>query len=86
MEKGAQSYPGQVLAAGGTQGLGRDASCPQAGCKLPAGGMQVARWRDASCPRAGRKCPRAGQVARGQDAGGTLSCPARFLEASIRRR
>ena len=39
MEKGAQSYPGQVLAAGGTlvaRGRdanvhGRDESCPQAG-------------------------------------------------------
>ena len=52
---------------------------PRAGCK---------------CPRAGRKLPAGGtqmstggtKVARGQDAGGTLSCPARPLEASIKRR
>ena len=48
MEKGAQSYPGQVLAAGGTQASGRDAS-PRAGRqmstggtpKLPAGGTRA---------------------------------------------
>ena len=53
MEKGAQSYPGQVLAAGGTlvsRGRdanvhGWDASCPWAGCK---------------CPWAGRKLPAGG--------------------------
>ena len=38
MEKGAQSYPGQVLAAGGMQARGRDAKCPRAGRKLPVGG------------------------------------------------
>ena len=58
MEKGAQSYPGQVLATGGTQ--------------VTAGGTQVSTG--------GTK------VARGRDVGGTLSRPARFLEASIRRR
>ena len=46
MEKGAQSYPGQVLAAGGTQASGRDAKCPRAGrqmsnAKLPAGGTRA---------------------------------------------
>ena len=51
MEKGAQSYPGQVLAAGGTH--------------MSMGGTKVAR---------------------GRDAGGTLSHPARFLEASFRQR
>ena len=73
MEKGAQSYPGQVLAAGGTQvACGQDASCPRAGRK---------------CPWAGRKLPVGGmKVARGRDAGGTLSRPACLLEVSIRRR
>ena len=47
MEKGAQSYPGQVLAAGGTQvAHGRDESCPRAGRK---------------CPRAGQKLPAGGR-------------------------
>ena len=49
MEKGAQSYPGQVLAAGGMQ--------------VTAGGTQVStgardasvHGRDKSCPRAGRR-------------------------------
>ena len=49
MEKGAQSYPGQVLAAGGTQvARGWDASVhrwdqsvQQAGEKLPVGGTWV---------------------------------------------
>ena len=64
MEKGAQSYPGQVLAAGGTRAArGRD---------KPAGGTQMSTG--------GTK------VARGRDAGGTLSRPARLLEASFRRR
>ena len=72
MEKGAQSYPGQVLAVGGTQARGRDAKCPRAGRK-PAGGMPNVHGRDA-------------KVARGQDAGGTLSRPARLPEASFRRR
>ena len=40
MEKAAQSYPGQVLAAGGTRAArGRDANV---------------HGRDESCPRAGR--------------------------------
>ena len=40
MEKGTQSYPGQVLAAGGMRAArGRDAKCPRAGRKLPTGGM-----------------------------------------------
>ena len=61
MEKGAQSYPGQVLDAGG----------PRAGCK-PAGGTLMSMGGT--------------QVVRGQDAGGTLSHPARLPEASFRRR
>ena len=65
MEKGAQSYPGQVLTVGGMQ--------------VTAGGTQVfTGWTQVST--GGTK------VARGWDAGGTLSCPARFLEASIRQR
>ena len=53
MEKGAQSYPGQVLAAGGTQvAHGRDASCPRAGCKL--------HGRDDKCPWEGQKLPAGG--------------------------
>ena len=58
MEKGTQSYLGQVFATGGTQ-------VTVGGMKVSTGGMQVA-------------C--------GQDAGGSLSRLARFLEASIRRR
>ena len=47
MEKGAQSYPGQVLAAGGTRAArGRDAS-PRAGRQMSTGGTQVACGRDA---------------------------------------
>ena len=54
MEKGAQSYPGQVLAAGGTQAArGRDAS-PWAGRQMSMGRTKVARGWDAggtlSCP------------------------------------
>ena len=46
------------------------------GTKLPQAGRKL--------PRAGLKCPWAGRkVARGRDAGGTLSRPARFLEASF---
>ena len=56
MEKGGQSYLGQVLAVGRTQvTAGRT--------KVSTGGTQVAL---------------------GRDAGGSLSFPARFLEASIR--
>ena len=66
MEKGAQSYPGQVLAAGGTRAV------LQAGRKLPAGGTQMSMG--------GTK------VAREWDAGGPLSRPAQFLEASFRLR
>ena len=65
MEKGAQSYPGQVSATGGTQ-------VTTGGMKVSAGGMKVSTG--------GTK------VARRRDVGGTLSCPAHFLEASIRRR
>ena len=48
MEKGAQSYPGQVLAAGGTRvaisgrfspRAGR--KCPRAGRQMPAGGTRA---------------------------------------------
>ena len=59
---------------------------PWAGRK-PAGGMPNVHGRDASCPRAGRQMSTGGtQVARGRDAGGTLSRPARLPEASFRRR
>ena len=57
MEKDAQSYLGQVFAAGGTQ--------------VTAGGMKVSMG--------GTK------VTRRWDISGSLSCPARLLEASFRQ-
>ena len=65
MEKGAQSYPGQVLATGRTQVTAGGTQVTTGGTKVSTGGTQVAR---------------------GRDVGGTLSRPARPLEASIRRR
>ena len=72
MEKGAQSCLGQVLAAGGTQVTAGGMQVSTGGTQVSMGGMQVSTG--------GTK------VARGRDTGGTLSCPAHFLEASIRRR
>ena len=65
MEKGTQSYPGQVLTVGGTQVTAGGTQVSTDGTQVSTGGTKVARR---------------------QDTGGTLSRPARFLEASIRRR
>ena len=67
IEKGAQIYPGQVLAAGGTQVTTGGTQVSMGGTQVSTGGMQVstggtqvsmgrtkvARGRDESCMRAG---------------------------------
>ena len=47
MEKGAQSYPGQVLAAGGMRAAHGQDTSPRAGRQMSTGGTQVAHGWDA---------------------------------------
>ena len=85
MEKGAQSYLRQVFAAGGTQVSVAGTPVSAGRTPVSAGGTPVSTGR-MPVSVVGTPVSMGGmQVARGWDAGGSLSHPAHILEVSFRR-